>query len=865
MEEQFKYINNIASRYHILSTDVDELYQSLNNLSGEPLDELLEAYSTEDVKYQPVNLLRAECLKIILKGETLNEESVEDIKQRIRDKDISSFKGHEDSYLDQLTNYKETRRDLFANWQQPWTIFHTFFHTGLSKRTVQTYLEQIGDRLLKDLDLPDYKVHSVDFNGSNNFGKDWCWIALYPIQKDSHREAFQFFLRLSKSPEAGLMPGADVENTDTDLKPVHSFEQVLEHFQRVKKEIVSLNNQGLNYFKYAPGPNAKFWQEHYEQGIAAMDFGGLPIKSLNDYKSLNVLNEACGFDSSMNSTWNLWLLKTAKKGDVIFANNGRSICEGIGIVEGDYYYDDKAEDFKHRRKVNWIINKRYTYQSGDIKKYRYLFRTDTFSPTKVHQFLIDEYARISPDYISLFEEHNIPVNKVSLSDTKEAVPVESDDEEGDMNFWWLNANPKIWSLKSMAEGETKSYTTHNEKGNKRRIYKYFEEVKAGDTVIGYETSPIKKIVSILRIERSIHTNHENNEVVSFTKEQDVLFPISWAALQSMPELNSCEVLNNNQGSLFKLNEAEYDIIQALIDEQYIESEKAVEKIQSYSLEDAMRETFLTEEEFQETCDILKYKKNIILQGPPGVGKTYIADKIAKVIMGKDDKSRLSTVQFHQSYSYEDFIQGIRPLANGSGFRLKQGLFMDLCDRARANHDQEYFLIIDEINRGNLSKIFGELMMLIENDKRGQEISLAYAEDGEQFSIPKNLYIIGTMNTADRSLAMVDYALRRRFAFIAMTPNFNKKFSAHLQEQGLEQEPVQTIISRIQDLNKAITSDNSLGRGFEIGHSYFTNYDKKISWEKWYGRIIKNEIAPMIKEYYFDDESTSEALINKLAL
>ena len=279
----------------------------------------------------------------------------------------------------------------------------------------------------------------------------------------------------------------------------------------------------------------------------------------------------------------------------------------------------------------------------------------------------------------------------------------------------------------------------------------------------------------------------------------------------------------------------------------------------YTKQAAMQGLFLSEAQFDEAIDALREKKNIVLQGPPGVGKTFVARRLAKALIGSDDPQRIEMIQFHQSYSYEDFIQGFRPTTKGT-FDLRDGVFHQFCRRARRDEatDQKYVFVIDEINRGNLSKIFGELMMLVEPDKRGSEfaIPLAYASDSsDKFYIPENLYLIGTMNTADRSLAMVDYALRRRFRFFKLRPEFaSGDFSSYLESNGVPPGLVRKIVERMKALNKVIAADTkNLGPGYEIGHSYFCPRNSEHLGDGWYERIVSHEIVPLIQEYWFDDE------------
>lgn len=267
----------------------------------------------------------------------------------------------------------------------------------------------------------------------------------------------------------------------------------------------------------------------------------------------------------------------------------------------------------------------------------------------------------------------------------------------------------------------------------------------------------------------------------------------------------------------------------------------------YTAEQFLDDVFMNEEDYDTLVQLIRRKKNVILQGPPGVGKTYAAKRLAYSMMGVKDKERVKLVQFHQSYAYEDFVMGYRPTE--TGFELRTGAFYNFCKQAEEDSEKGYFFIIDEINRGNLSKIFGELFMLIENDKRGMEIELLYAD--EKFCVPDNVYIIGMMNTADRSLAILDYALRRRFAFFDMKPAFETIQFKQYQE-NLKNPQFEALIDAIESLNVDIREDDMLGEGFVIGHSYFSNIVKVTESEL--SNIIEFEIIPLLKEYWFDEPS-----------
>ena len=437
----------------------------------------------------------------------------------------------------------------------------------------------------------------------------------------------------------------------------------------------------------------------------------------------------------------------------------------------------------------------------------------------------------------LRDELESALRQVDLSEV--SLYAKSDDEGTDgFHCWWLTAKPKIWSFSDTPVGEVMSYSLYNENGNKRRIFQNFLDAKAGDMIIGYEATPVLKIVAIARV-----TAEQDGEKLYFEKVEGLASPIDYQTLRECPELERMEFFQNPQGSLFKLTRGEYDFIMDIIrDENPVQQEAANDP---YTSEDFLREVYMTSADYTKIQAVLRNKKNIILQGAPGVGKTFAAKRLAWSMMGEIDESRVEFVQFHQNYSYEDFVMGYKPVEDG--FELRNGIFYRFCQRAANQPDKDFFFIIDEINRGNMSKIFGELLMLIERDYRGTKATLAY--NGLPFSVPKNLYIIGMMNTADRSLAMIDYALRRRFSFFDMEPGFDSEGFRQYQA-SLNNETLNALVERVKDLNKEIAADKSLGKGFCIGHSYFCGQDTCT--DEWLDSIVNYDILPMLSEYWFDD-------------
>ena len=576
----------------------------------------------------------------------------------------------------------------------------------------------------------------------------------------------------------------------------------------------------VTYWLYSPGEGASKWSLCINAGL--MCIGWDAMGDLSQYASREEMRDAVKKHyptdgSAVNDSLAVWqFANEMKPGDVVFAKRGMYKIIGRGIVESDYMFNDNLTDFKHIRKVKW---------------------TDVGEWDAVGKNAMKTLTNITP-YTDYVEKLN------QLIDGTSEQPAETTGKQ----YWWLVGNPKIWSLSGMKVGEEQQYTLYNENGHKRKVFQNFIDAKAGDIVIGYEARPTQKVVGLLEISKA-----NDGKEISFKKTESLLEPIPFSTLKVTPGLEGMEYMKNQQGSFFKVTADEYDIIMEMVrGENPIPKQEKKEK---YTKSNFLDEVYVSYLDYERLESLILRKKNLILQGAPGVGKTFAAKRLAYAIMGEKDDSRVMQVQFHQNYSYEDFVMGYKPNEDG-GFELKNGVFYRFCKRAAADSEHKYFFIIDEINRGNLSKIFGELLMLIENDYRDKPIQLAYND--EMFAVPSNLYIIGMMNTADRSLAMIDYALRRRFSFFEMKPGFNSP--AFEEEMRKKMEPrLNSLVKAIVELNKVIENDDSLGSGFCIGHSYLCNLGYHYELEN----IVEYDIIPMLREYWFDNDERFNQEAQKL--
>ena len=587
-----------------------------------------------------------------------------------------------------------------------------------------------------------------------------------------------------------------------------------------------------SYWLYSPGEKASKWSSCIDEGLMCIGWDAIgdlaQFHSREDMRT-EVKKHYPTEGSAVNDSLAVWQFSHEMKvGDIVFAKKGMYKIIGRGVVTSDYIFDENRNEFKHIRKVKWT----------NLGEWDTVWQNPMKTLTNITSYT---------DFVE-------KINQLIDGDKKSGNSINTDKQ-----YWWLTGSPKYWSPSMDWDlGSDIDYTLYNEKGNKRRVFKHFYEAKPGDIVIAYESTPVLQIVAIGQV-----VSETDGEVLYVRKQEELLSPVPYSEILNNPVLKESEpVMNRCQGSLFQLTHDEFQEVMRLIRERnpepIIDDQEQREKHVPYSDEDFLNDVYMDAHQFQSLKSLLNRKKNVILQGAPGVGKTFAAKRLAYAIMGEMDDERIEQIQFHQNYSYEDFMMGYKPNEDG-GFYMRTGVFYNFCKRAAASDaDKPFFFIIDEINRGNLSKIFGELLQLIENDYRDKPIKLSYRD--EKFAVPSNVHIIGMMNTADRSLAMIDYALRRRFSFFDMAPGFETK-EFHTYVSQFADTKLNSLVDAVIELNKTISADESLGKGFCIGHSYLCNL--KSADTTVLKSIVEYDILPMLREYWFDNEDKFKEETQKL--
>lgn len=396
------------------------------------------------------------------------------------------------------------------------------------------------------------------------------------------------------------------------------------------------------------------------------------------------------------------------------------------------------------------------------------------------------------------------------------------------NYWWLSINPKMLKFRELDIDDCFYYFATNENNTLRTLYQNFKEIKKGEIVVTYEIEPSNEILGLCICEEELFDNK-----IKLRKIEGLTDTVPRYSIETQIELANLEVFRYMQGTLFKLSKREFEIIYSMLRE--LNPKKNYQDFEMYTKKEFLDEVYFDEEDYDELRDLILTRKNVVLLGAPGVGKTYVARRMAYSIIGAKDDEKILAVQFHEMYSNDEFIEGYRPDDIGI-YKYRRGCFKRICNKARNDPQNKYFVIIDEINRGNIPKIFGEAFSLIEIDKRGKNNFIELSCSRERFYVPDNLYIIGTMNTYDEKLAMTDYALRRRFCFYTISPMFeNTNFKEFYSSNAL----LTKIIEKIKEINLELNED------MQIGHSYFCKPmpDNEIK------MLVKYSIIPLIKEYY----------------
>jgi len=579
--------------------------------------------------------------------------------------------------------------------------------------------------------------------------------------------------------------------------------------------------------KIAPGENAKYWDDCLREGYICV--GWDQVGDLRDFESKESFRAR--FEKEYSDTYNnhrptiskkaneVWTLSELEPGDLVVANKGTSQILGIGkVIEPAYSWNPDRPEFRHTVQVEWDTS----YAKTIPPQNRWALVTVAPVPAALYDTIVGEKtAQVPPPPIDpllrgiaealerkgqvilygppgtgktyharrfavawlLQHEGRTADAQTVLADLGKFLEAERElsTVQVSRRVWWVVANPKEWSWDRLFKEKRVSYRYG-------RLQRNYPHVKAGDVVIGYQSTPEKRVVALARVSKGFGAHDGKEPTIEITPLARVKNGLTYDELAADSILKASEPMRfRNQGTLFGLSVDEADHVLSLLAER---------------------------------------------------------DPDLQSFVGDDEVvSPLTRVTFHPSYSYEDFIEGFRPHDTGDrslSLRLADGVFKRVCHAALAQPAKRFLLVVDEINRANVAKVLGELITLLEIDKRGLLITLPQSK--ESFCIPPNVFLLGTMNTADRSIKLLDAALRRRFAFIELMPDVEVLRGAKVGTLALD--------DFLEELNRRIAKTE--GREKQIGHSFLLEGGEPVTDADEFARRFRQEILPLLQEYCYDD-------------
>ena len=645
------------------------------------------------------------------------------------------------------------------------------------------------------------------------------------------------------------------------------------------KDAQTAEEQERGYWLYVPGEGAGKWEEFRTAGIMALNWDriGDPTSYPNEEAVIEALEAGYG-DWGGRPTGAAGMIRdftrTMRPGDVVYARRGPTEIIGRGVVRSEFRYDDARPAYRCVRDIEWthVGSWPLDRRVGAVSLQRVTENT-SYNPAQLESLFRDRNASgastASARAQGVGDSNQAKKHELQhwlYTPGEGAARWEEFRTAGIMALNW----DRVGDLASFPDKESlldALYTHYGDWGGRPRkaadsVWDYIHAMKPGDIV--YVRRSFNEIVG-RGVVRSDYRYDEDRSSFRAVRDVEWTHVGSWPLEQRIGRLMLQRLTENTKYTPDQLN--------ALIGIEDSHSPSSVdersgnndldEADEHYTSADFLDEVFLRPEDLEQMLGLLRRKKNLILQGAPGTGKTFAAKRLAYALMSQADDSRVEVVQFHQSTAYEDVVVGLRPTAEG-GFAAAEGVFARFCRRAAADPGRDYVFIIDEINRANISKAFGELLMLIEAEHRGEALRLPVS--GELLSVPKRLHIIGMMNTADRGLALIDYALRRRFAFFEMRPALDHPgFLRHVEAVGSAR--LEALVDVVRRLNQRIAEDEALGPGFQIGHSYLclpaAGPENPAGSDADVTSVVRYELEPLVREYWFDNPAAMDESIHEL--